>query len=484
LEDRCLLAGNVLQTNLVSDLPGVARFQDPQLVNPWGISESSTSAFWVSDNGTGVSTLYNTTGVKQGLVVGIPGPPAENGPGGAPLRPTDPNGSAGTPTGTVFNINPAAFVLTPPPGSTGTPGAATFLFVTEDGTIVGWKPTVLATEGVIAVDNSTNPSAAAGAVYKGMAIASNATSGPIFAVDTNSHTVLYVANFRSGQIEVYDTAFQRVTLTGNAFSDPNLPRGYAPFNVQTLGTKVYVTYAKQDADKEDDVAGPGNGFVDVFNLDGTPAGLTTADGTVGPRLLSRGALNSPWGLAIAPMSFFDRAGVLLVGNFGNGRINAFDAATGASLGALKDPDGEPIAIDGLWALQVGNGGNGGLTDHVYFTAGLDHEQHGLFGSLAAAAPGSDEGPAEAQMLQAAVDVFQLALTAVVNDINNGVPRAMLQQDLRTLRTAFVDLVHAEVIFAADTRTDSGGGGHQGTGDALQDVHDLFDNLGRFPEGRD
>src|SRR5262249_29472587 len=159
------------------------------------------------------------------------------------------------------------------------------------------------------------------------------------------------------------------------------------------GGKIYVTYAKQDADKHDDVAGPGNGFVDVFNLNGTPAGLTDANGTVTPRLLSRGALNSPWGLAIAPTSFFDRTGVLLVGNFGNGHVNACDPATAASLVKLTDLAGDPIEIDGLGALKGGNGGNGGLTDHVYSPAGLDHEQHGLFGSLAVPPAGTPEGPA-------------------------------------------------------------------------------------------
>src|SRR5262249_25407008 len=204
-------------------------------------------------------------------------------------------------------------------------------------------------------------------------------------------TVLYAANFRSGKIEVYDPNFKLVTLPAGAFSDPKLPKGFAPFNVQVLGDKVYVTYAQQDAARHDDVAGQGHGFVDVFNLDGTP-GLPGGK----ERLGARGRLDSPWGLALAPGSFGNFAGDLLVGNFGNGFINVFDPTTGKFLGQLKDPDGQPIQIDGLWALKVGNGGAGGDANTVYFTAGLDHEQHGLFGSLAAVAPGTPEGPAEAQ----------------------------------------------------------------------------------------
>jgi uncharacterized protein (TIGR03118 family) len=191
--------------------------------------------------------------------------------------------------------------------------------------------------------------------------------------------VLYAANFRSGQVEVYDSAFKRVTLVGSAFRDPHLPSGYAPFNVQVLGDKVYVTYALQDAAKHDDVGGPGHGFVDVFNLNGTP-GL--AHGRV--RLVSHGPLDSPWGLAMAPSSFGKLGGDLLVGNFKSGLIDAFNPTTGHFLGNLKHPDGKPIQIDHLWALKVGNGGAGGDANTVYFTAGIDNEMHGLFGSLSPA----------------------------------------------------------------------------------------------------
>jgi uncharacterized protein (TIGR03118 family) len=443
LEDRCTPSGNVLETNLVSDLPGVAQFQDPQLVNPWGIAESGKSPFWISDNNAGVSTLYNTAGVKQGLVVSIPAP-------------GDPLGSSGTPTGAVFNIDggPTGGFKITGVTTTGAPitAAAAFLFATEDGTIVGWNPAVNPTGfdptkagkyGIIAVDRSAIPDAADGAVYKGLAIAT----------DANGRTLLYASNFRAGTVDVFDTDFKLVnTLPKGAFTDTDLPKGYAPFNVQVLNGKVYVTYAKQDAARHDDDAGPHRGFVDVFNLDGTP-GL--ANGA--KRLVSRGPLNSPWGLAIAPPTFGSLAGALLVGNFGDGHINAFDATTGASMGKLLDPDGEPIQIDGLWALKVGNGGNGGDAGKVYFTAGIDHEQHGLFGSLTSVAPGTPEGPAEAQKVQAALDVFQIDLNTVQQDIANGAPAATVRQDLQTLQAAFIDFLQAEMQFAHDARHDAGAG---------------------------
>jgi uncharacterized protein (TIGR03118 family) len=466
LEHRCVLSGNVLQTNLVSDLPGVAQLTDPNLVNPWGISESATSPFWISDNGTSLSTLYNVPGANNTpisinpLVVSIPSP-------------GDLLGTSGTPTGTVFNIALAkgAFKITD--GTHTAP--AVFLFATEDGTIAGWNPGVDPTNTFDGPNGASThavlPVTTAGAVYKGLAIAT----------DANGRTLLYAANFRAGTIDVFDTSFAPVTtLPAGAFTDPNLPRGYAPFNVQELGGKIYVTYALQDADKADDVAGPHHGFVDVFNLDGTP-GLP--GGQV--RLVSRGPLDSPWGLAIAPPSFGSLAGALLVGNFGNGRINAFNTTTGAFLGALTDPDGEPIQIDGLWALKVGNGGNGGDPNTVYFTAGLFGESHGLFGSLKPVAPGTPEGPAEAQMVQAALDVFQMAVTTLQDDLSAGAGRATIVQDLKAVDAAFVQLVRSEVAFAADARADlfpTGHHGHdsgpgEGLGDVFEDLRDLLHHRG-------
>ena len=286
-----------------------------------------------------------------------------------------------------------------------------------------------------------------------MAIATSTT--PILTGDANSTALLYASNFRAGTVEVYDAKFAKATpLPRGAFQDRRLPHGYAPFNVQVLNGKVYVTYALQDAAKHDDVAGLHHGFVDVFNLDGTP-GLY--GGRV--RLVSRGPLDSPWGLAIAPTGF---AGlnerhnhpVLLVGNFGNGLINAFDSITGAPFGQLRDPDGEPIQIDGLWALKVGNGGSGGATNTVYFTAGPFGESHGLFGSLTTAVPGSPEGPAEAQWVQANADVVQLDAQQLVTDTTAGAPASTIKQDIETLDADTRQLLRTERAFAQDTAEDT------------------------------
>jgi uncharacterized protein (TIGR03118 family) len=476
LERRCMLSANVLQTNLVSDLPGVAQVQDPNLVNPWGISESSGSPFWISDNNAGVSSLYNVPGTNNTpvsinpLVVSIPAP-------------GDLLGNSGTPTGTVFNIAPGngAFQITGLNKAGVTASApAVFLFATEDGTIIGWNPGIdptgkfdgpngASTHAVIAVDNSLD-----GAVYKGLAIAT----------DANGQTLLYASNFHDGTIAVFNTSFGKATtLPAGAFTDPNLPKGYAPFNVQELGGKIYVTYALQDADKHDDVAGPHHGFVDVFNLDGTP-GLT--GGAV--RLISRGQLDSPWGLAIAPTGFAglsaaNNDAVLLVGNFGDGRINAFDASTGSVLGQLKDPDGEPIQIDGLWALKVGNGGAGGDANTVYFTAGLFDETHGLFGSLTTAAPGSPEGTAESQMIQADIDVVQLNLVTLQSDLQAGAAKATIRQDRQALDQSVKQLTRDEARFTADTFTDLGiGHGHHHDAAVrtidVATLEDVFAGLGK------
>jgi uncharacterized protein (TIGR03118 family) len=395
--------------------------------------------------------------------------------------PTPNSPTGGTPTGTVFNTGPAGtFQL-----SNGK--SAIFLFATEDGTLVGWNG---GTQASIVKDNSGNnftnpdPNQQTGAVYKGLAIATTAT--PIINGDSNSTTLLYANNFRSGQIEVYESnngQFQRVTLPKGAFTDPNLPAGYAPFNVQVLGNKVYVTYALQDATKHDDVAGAGHGFVDVFNLDGSP-GL--ANNNV--RLISRGVLDSPWGLAIAPQGFAGLSApngdaVLLVGNFGNGFINAFDASTGQFLGNLKDSDGEPIQIDGLWALQVGNGKAGGDANTVYFTAGPFGETHGLFGALTTATPGSPEGPAEQQKVTADLDVFQLAVQQLNKDLLSGASRATIRQDIQTLNADFVQLVRAEVAFAADTIADMNPTGHHGGAGLEATLDALFADFGGHMHGR-
>jgi uncharacterized protein (TIGR03118 family) len=320
-------------TNLVSDGSVPAVTVDPSLVNPWGMSFSPTGEFWVSDNGTGVSTLYNGAGLKNSLTVTVP-----------PASGTD----VGTPTGQVFNGNSAEFKVT----SGGVSGSSVFIFVTEDGTISGWAPNVNSTNAIIAVNNGGEQ-----ANYKGLAIG---TAG--------SADFLYAANFFAGDIEMYDANFK----LKKTFTDKTMAKGYAPYNVQVLAGTLYVAYAKQDKAKHDSVSGPGFGYVDAFNLKGKFL----------RRVVSKGALNAPWGLDIAPTGFGSLSGDLLVGNFGDGWINAYDAKKGKYKGPLVDGSGSPIAITGLWGLLTGNGGQGGDTDKVYFTAGLSNETRGLFGSIA------------------------------------------------------------------------------------------------------
>ena len=326
-----------LQTNLVSDIPGLAATTDANLQNPWGIASSATSPLWIADNRTGVATLYDGDGVANALVVTV--------------SPTFGGAGPAAPTGQVFN-GTTGFTLTP-----GNP--ARFIFATEDGTISGWNPAVNPTNAILQVDKSPS-----GAIYKGLAIGNN-----------GERDFLYAANFHHGDVDVFDSTFSPVALAGS-FTDPNLPAGYAPFNVQTLGGQLYVTYAQQDASGEDDVPGPGHGFVDVFDL----------NGNLVRRLISGGQLNSPWGLAVAPADFGAFSGDLLVGNFGDGKINAFDPATGAYQGTLSDTNGNPLVNLGLWGLQFGNGASGGNANALFFTAGIPGpdgaiEDHGLFGRI-------------------------------------------------------------------------------------------------------
>lgn len=349
---------------------------DPNLVNPWGITESAGSPFWISDNNQGVSTLYSVPGAANtpvsilGLVVSIPAP-------GQPLS------STGTPTGNVFNTAGASKAF-PVSGvdKTGNPATAPaiFLFATEDGTIVGWNPGVnppgfnpakAGTYGIIAVDNSANPTPDNGAVYKGLAIAT----------DSAGTTRLYATNFRAGTVDVFDTSFKPISSSADAFTDPKLKSGYAPFNIVPANGELFVTYAVQDAAKHDDVAGHAHGIVDTFDLSGNMLA----------RFTQHGHLNSPWGLAQAPASFGQFAGAILIGNFGDGRINAFDANTRDFLGTVVNSKGEVILIDGLWSLRVGNGKAGGDANTVYFTAGPNGETDGLFGSLTPVAPGTPCG---------------------------------------------------------------------------------------------
>ena len=335
------------ETKLVGSDPTVGAAQtDANLINPWGISESATSPFWISDNGTGLASIYQVT--DSGVTLNPIGPMTIAVPSGQTP------GSA-TPTGQVFNsfASEGAFSLSD--GS-----AATFLFATEDGTISGWNAAA-GTQSIIAVDESSDSkegdaTLGLGAVYKGLAIAQG-HDGP----------VLFAANFRHGTVDTYDKNFNLI----NSFTDPHVPQGFAPFNVQVLDNKLFVTFAKQDDQKHDDVAGPGNGFVDEFGL----------DGKLIQRVASHGPLDSPWGLAIAPDSFGKLAGDLLVGNFGDGTINAFNLKNDHFQGKLNGPDGKPITIGDLWAITPGNGGKGGSPDTLYFTAGVKDEAQGLFGSL-------------------------------------------------------------------------------------------------------
>ena len=324
------------QTNLVSDVPGMAAVTDPNLVNAWGLSRSATSPWWVANNGTGTSTLYNGLGAKQALVVTVPGP--------------DGSTEAGTPTGTVFNGSSDFKV-----GLPGTNQPAKFLFATEEGTISGWNPGANPTVAINKVDWSAN-----GAVYKGLTLGQIGTAN-----------YLYAANFHAGTVDVFDGTFAPVNLGAMAFKDPHLPKGYAPFNVQAIGDKIYVTYAKQDADKIDEVQGAGRGFVTVY----------TTSGVLSMRLHWGPWFNAPWGIAWAPADFGRFSNRILVGQFGSGKIAAFDPATGKFVGMVRGANHRSLKIDGLWALYFGNGAGAGPLNTLYFSAGINDEAHGLFGTL-------------------------------------------------------------------------------------------------------
>ena len=344
-------AGVYLVHNLVSDLPDTADFQDKNLVNPWGITASATGPFWIGNNGSGTSTVYSTNGAPSSLVVTVP----------TPAMPT-----GGAVTGVISNAT-TAFNVT----SGGKTKSASFIFCTEDGTISGWSPTVNATAAIIAVDQS-----ASGAVFKGCVAQTGVASAA--GAPAAVASLLYVTDFHNGKVDVFDGNFNPV-VSATAFIDPQIPVGFAPFGIANFGGSIYVTYAKQDADKHDDVAGAGNGYVDVFD----------GSGTLLKRLISGGALNSPWGMAMAPATFGQFGSALLVGNFGGGTINAFDPVQGTMLGTLQDNTGHNIPIPGLWGLFFGNGGKGGDPATLYFTAGIagpygeTPESHGLFGSIQA-----------------------------------------------------------------------------------------------------
>jgi len=309
---------------LVSNQAGVAKNQDPDLVNAWGISHGPGGPLWVSDNGTGKSTVYDrTTGAKQSLTVTIPG---------------------GAPTGNVYvpadTDNDVDFPIT----ESGTTDASIFIFVSEAGLITGWNPNVDANNAVVAVDMSAQD-----AVFKGVAL------GP-------RRENLYVADFHNNKVLRFGEQFQ---LEGS-FTDPNLPKRFAPFNVAVLGGSVFVAFAKREKNGDDEVDGPGLGYVDEF----------THSGGLKRTFAANGSLNAPWAMALAPHNFGQFGDALLVGNFGDGRINAFDRTTGAFLGQLMQSNGKPIKIDGLWGLEPGPGGL-----NIQFAAGPDDESNGLMGLI-------------------------------------------------------------------------------------------------------
>jgi uncharacterized protein (TIGR03118 family) len=328
-------------TNLVSDGSVPANVTDPNLVNPWGIVFNPFGPVWISDNGTGLSTLYDGAGNIVPLVVKIPLPPGSQEPNSAP-------------TGIVYNgsslIRPTDFLVT----SAGKSGNALFMFATEQGTIAGWAPAIDFLNAFTVVDSS-----ASGAIYKGLALAAG-----------GSGSLLYATDFHNRKVDVFDANFKPVTVSGG-FNDPIIPADFAPFGIQAINGDIYVTFAQQDADKVDDVHGRGLGYVDAFD----------ANGNLLERVAIRGFLNAPWGLTVAPAGFGQFGGRLLVGNFGDGRINAFDLATNRWVGMLVGTDRRPLAIDGLWGLAFGNGFLGQDPDRLYFTAGPDDESHGVYGVI-------------------------------------------------------------------------------------------------------
>jgi uncharacterized protein (TIGR03118 family) len=316
---------------LVSDSSAVsAPLTDASLLNGWGLSATATSPWWAANNKTNTSTLYSGVGSKNALTVTVPGGP----------------------TGTVANSNTAAFVVS----QNGVSSSSRFLFDTQGGQVLGWTPTVNGTTAVTAVDNS-----AKGAVYDGL---------------TTLNDRLYAADFHNGRVDAFDASFKPLAL---AFSDPKMPKGWAPFGIQALNGNIFVTYAQQNTTKHDSVAGGGLGYVDEFTPDGAFVARVASKGT------AHAPLNAPWGLAMAPSNFGAFSGDLLVGNFGNGRISAYQQSSSGKWGykgQLRKATGEPITIDGLWAIAFGNGASAGPTNNLYFLSGPTGQTHGLFGFIA------------------------------------------------------------------------------------------------------
>lgn len=405
-----------VQSNLISDGKVAADRTDANLVNPWGIVASSGSPWWDANNGTGTSELFDGPGnPSAGLPkVTIPAPTA---------------GDTSAPTGIVFNnttANPNTFVVHNTDNSKS--GASVFLFATEDGTIAGWSPTVSSnnttpsTQAFIGVDNS-----AAGAIYKGLALMT-VPAGTLLPAGEYA----FATNFHSGNIDVFDSGFHAVTLPAGAFQDPTLPAGYAPFGIQSLNGNIYVTYAKQDGDKHDDVAGAGHGYVDVYN----PAGYLIQR-LGGPGVQNE--LNSPWGITQAPADFGKFSNDILVGNFGDSHLSAFNPTTGAFVGQLNNATGQPVVLTGglpgpntkgLWGIGFGNGGNSGATNVLYFASGINAEADGMFGSLTFSTGGAATATTQATITNKA----KVASHALTSGGSGGTGSASLGSALATIPT--------------------------------------------------
>jgi len=328
---RSDVAGTYTVHNLSSNVPGLADKVDPDLQNGWGIAEPAAGPWWVADNGTDKSTLYGAYGTKNSRVVSI---------------------ADGVPTGVVFNAT-GGFPVT----ANGKTANSVFIFDSEAGTISGWSPTVDGTHSILAVHN-------ADAVYKGLALATAAT-GP----------QLYATDFAGGKVDVYNSAWGPGVATGG-FTDPNLPSGYAPFGIRAVSGMIVVTFAKQEAGSVDELHHQGFGVVDAFDT----------DGNLLARIATHGQLNAPWGIALAPASFGPFGGDLLIGNFGDGQINAYAKQADGSwerAGGLRDSHGRQISIDGLWGIGFGNDATAGPSTTLYFAAGPNDEADGLFGSITA-----------------------------------------------------------------------------------------------------
>ena len=347
LDQRCLLDAGIgyVQTSLVSDIKGLARTSDPNLQNPWGVSQNTQGQFRVADNATGVSTEYSAAGKIIGTPVTIPTPPGVTPPS--------------APNGNVFNTT-SDFVIS----HDGKSAPATVIFSSENGTIVGFNPAVDPNEGILEADLSQS-----GAVFKTL------TAGSV-----NGANYIYASDFHNGTVDVFNGQFQLVHLSGS-FTDPNIPAGFAPFGLKNVNGTLFVTYAKQDGARHDDVAGVGNGFIDEFTLSGNFI----------ERFASQGLLNSPHGIAVAPDNFGQFSNALLVGNFGDSKVNAFNLNTGQFLGQLTDAHGKTLILNGgfkqesdtkgLWGLTFGDGQNGAATNSLFFAAGINDENDGLFGKL-------------------------------------------------------------------------------------------------------